>query len=161
MVTHYLFCTCFPELPILGKLYVKYKYVILMYDPLSWKCTRLCLGLLTSEAVLQSWESVCWVIIFRLAWIKFFFFFFFWAWVFIEYSSTYIAYESITTTHKKRYLSHRKISSCSSVIFPSPPGHFLVVGSYFCGPHYFLIFMWLCSPLSLYLGCPVICLKGM
>ena len=75
MVTCCLLCTCVPGLCILGELYVKYQYVILMYDPLSQKCIWLCLSLLTGRTFLRAfWAPASLVIILSLARIKFTFF---------------------------------------------------------------------------------------
>ena len=62
MMTCWSLCTCFPGLCIL-ELYVKYQYVILMWDPLSQKCIWLCLWLLTAETIPKAfWESASWII---------------------------------------------------------------------------------------------------
>lgn len=68
---------------LLGELYVKYLYVILMYNPLSLKCIWLCLRLLTDITERRGFrESLLWVIIFSLAQIKFSLFFL--TWLFFE-----------------------------------------------------------------------------
>jgi hypothetical protein len=70
---------CLPGPCILDEFYVKYQYMILMYDPLSQKCIWQCLWLLTeqfselSENMLPE-NMLPWVIIVSLAQIKFLYF---------------------------------------------------------------------------------------
>ena len=62
-------CMCLPALFVPGELYVKYLYVLLLYDPLSWKSMWLCLQLLIDGTLLRTfWEFLCWVII--LSWLQ-------------------------------------------------------------------------------------------
>ena len=68
MVTYCSLSTCLYRLCVFDDLYVK--YVILTYDPLSWKWTWWCLHLLTDETVLSAFWRTFQFIILRLAQIK-------------------------------------------------------------------------------------------
>ena len=60
---------CLAALFVPGELYVKYLYVLLLYDPLSQKSMWLCLQLLMDGTLLRTiWEFLCWVII--LSWLE-------------------------------------------------------------------------------------------
>ena len=76
-------CMCLPALFVPGELYVKYLYVLLLYDPLSWKSMWLCLQFLIDGTLLRTfWEFLCWVII--LSWLNKFCFSFL-TWLLIEF----------------------------------------------------------------------------